>query len=79
MPALGWFGVACLTSAVRAAVIPANDLPSRHVETQAHRGGLGLRPESTLWAFAYAMEIGADVLEMDMVFTKDEIPVIWYV
>ncbi|KAF8053745.1 glycerophosphoryl diester phosphodiesterase [Lyophyllum atratum] len=48
------------------------------VEVQAHRGGLGLRPESTLQAFAYALEIGAEVLEMDTVFTKDGVPVIWH-
>ncbi|KAG8908237.1 hypothetical protein FRB99_008302 [Tulasnella sp. 403] len=60
------------------AVIPVGDLPGRRVEVQAHRGGAGMRPEETLWAFSYAMEIGADVLEMDMVFTKDEIPVIWH-
>ncbi|KAF8422099.1 glycerophosphoryl diester phosphodiesterase [Tirmania nivea] len=50
----------------------------RKVGVQAHRGGLGLRPESTAYAFAYAIEIGANVLEMDMVFTKDGIPVIWH-
>ncbi|KAG8872876.1 hypothetical protein FRB97_007269 [Tulasnella sp. 331] len=62
-----------------ASVIPVNDLPGRRVEVQGHRGGSGLRPEETLWAFAYGMEVGADVLEMDMVFTKDEIPVLWQV
>lgn len=31
----------------------------------------GVRPESTLYAFAHALEIGVDVLEMDAVFTKD--------
>ena len=37
----------------------------------AHRGGAGLRPENTLAAFAYADEIGADVLEMDVRRTAD--------
>lgn len=66
-----------LVSSVIAAIIPVDDLPGRKVEVQAHRGGIGLRPEETLYAFAYAMEVGAQVLEMDMVFTADEIPVIW--
>lgn len=57
--------------------IPHNDLHGR-VEVQGHRGGLGLRNEESLWAFAYAMEIGVDTLEMDTVFTKDGIPVIWH-
>ncbi|KAA8913038.1 glycerophosphoryl diester phosphodiesterase [Sphaerosporella brunnea] len=38
----------------------------------------GLRPESTAFAFAYSLEIGADVLEMDTLFTKDGVPVIWH-
>ena len=37
------------------------------------RRKIGLRPESTAFAFAYALEIGSDVLEMDLVFTKDGI------
>ncbi|KAK9365631.1 PLC-like phosphodiesterase [Lipomyces kononenkoae] len=50
----------------------------RQLEVQAHRGGLGMRTESSLWAFSKAMEIGVDILEMDTVFTKDGIPVIWH-
>ncbi|KAF4312188.1 putative glycerophosphoryl diester phosphodiesterase protein [Botryosphaeria dothidea] len=49
---------------------PSNDFTGR-IEVQAHRGGMGMRSEESLWAFAYAMEIGADTLEMDSVFTKD--------
>ncbi|KAG9029497.1 hypothetical protein FRB95_005264 [Tulasnella sp. JGI-2019a] len=67
-----------LLSLVAAAVIPVNDLPKLRLEVQGHRGGVGLRPEETLWAFAYGMEVGLDVLEMDMVFTKDEVPVLWH-
>lgn len=43
----------------------------RKVELHAHRGGAGLRPENTIYAFAYALEVGSDALEMDTVFTKD--------
>ncbi|KAK9233850.1 PLC-like phosphodiesterase [Lipomyces kononenkoae] len=64
---------------VNAYVIPlAGAISRRHLEVQAHRGGLGMRTESSLWAFSNAMEIGVDVLEMDTVFTKDGIPVIWH-
>ncbi|KAF8415672.1 PLC-like phosphodiesterase [Terfezia claveryi] len=67
-------GFAALTQAA-----PSTEERARKiVGVQAHRGGLGLQPESTAYAFAYAMEIGANVLEMDMVFTKDGIPVIWH-
>lgn len=37
----------------------------------AHRGGLGLAPESTFEAFDNAVQLGADVLEFDLHLTKD--------
>lgn len=40
-------------------------------DLQAHRGGRDVRPENTLIAFAYALELGVSTLEMDMQLTKD--------
>ena len=37
----------------------------------AHQGGDGLWPGDTLYAFEKAVELGADVLEMDAHITKD--------
>ena len=37
----------------------------------AHRGGAALRPENTLAAFVHAVELGADILEMDLRATAD--------
>ncbi len=37
----------------------------------AHRGASGYRPENTLPAFAYAAELGADGVELDIQLTKD--------
>jgi glycerophosphoryl diester phosphodiesterase len=37
----------------------------------AHRGASGYRPEHTLEAYALAIDQGADVVEPDLVFTKD--------
>lgn len=37
----------------------------------AHRGGAGARPENTLAAFSHALDIGTDVLEMDVQHTAD--------
>lgn len=37
----------------------------------AHRGGAGLWPENTLYAFRQAAALGVDVLEMDVQVTKD--------
>lgn len=37
-----------------------------------HRGCRGLRPENTLPAFLHALELGVDVLEMDVVISADQ-------
>jgi glycerophosphoryl diester phosphodiesterase len=37
----------------------------------AHRGASGYLPEQTLEAYARAVELGADVIEMDLVSTRD--------
>lgn len=39
----------------------------------AHRGASGYLPEHTLEAYSLAIELGADVIEPDLVFTKDGI------
>jgi glycerophosphoryl diester phosphodiesterase len=41
-----------------------------------HRGARALRPENTIPAFEYAIHVGADALEMDVVVTKDDVLVI---
>lgn len=45
-----------------------NDNP----EVQGHRGCRGLLPENTIPAFLKAMELGCDVLELDVVLTGDD-------
>jgi glycerophosphoryl diester phosphodiesterase len=53
-------------------VLPrAEAAPSRHFDLQAHRGGLGLVTESTLEAFANALELGVSTLELDVQITED--------
>ena len=39
----------------------------------AHRGGRGLWPEETLYAFQHAADMGADVLDMDIRSTRDSV------
>jgi glycerophosphoryl diester phosphodiesterase len=41
------------------------------LDVHAHRGGAGLAPENTLAAFRQALELGVDVLEMDLHVTRD--------
>ena len=45
-------------------------------DVQGHRGTRGLGPENTLPAFAKALEIGVDTLELDVGVTKDGVMVV---
>ncbi len=52
--------------------VPANNFfPLNDFLNIAHRGGRGIAPENTLYAFSNALKVGADVLEMDVHLTKD--------
>jgi glycerophosphoryl diester phosphodiesterase len=42
----------------------------------AHRGGTDRYPELTIASFKLSLELGADYVEMDIRFTKDNVPVI---
>src|SRR5215831_11311191 len=57
------------------AVVMAADAP-RSILVHGHRGARAVRPENTLPAFEYAIAEGADVLELDMAVTKDNIVVV---
>jgi glycerophosphoryl diester phosphodiesterase len=46
------------------------------IEIHGHRGARGLLPENTLPAFAKALEIGVDALEMDALITRDGVVVV---
>src|SRR5262245_6446495 len=46
------------------------------VLVQGHRGARAHRPENTLPAFAYALEIGVDVLELDLAVTRDGVLIV---
>ncbi|MPV36307.1 glycerophosphodiester phosphodiesterase family protein [Georgenia subflava] len=65
--------VAVLTAA--AAVVPAASAsaqsPADRFDLQAHRGGIALYSESTLEAFANALELGVTTLELDTQVTQD--------
>jgi len=43
-----------------------------HPEVHGHRGCRGLRPENTLSGFLYALALGVDVLELDVVISADQ-------
>lgn len=49
---------------------------NRRTQIWAHRGASSYAPENTLPAFALAMELGSDGVELDVQLTKDGIPVV---
>ena len=71
--------IACVVSVTTAALAATSgERPAKRptFDLQAHRGGLALRPESTLPAFANAMRIGVSTIEMDVQITEDREAVI---
>jgi glycerophosphoryl diester phosphodiesterase len=46
------------------------------IDVEGHRGARAVRPENTLPAFRYALEVGVDTLEMDLHATKDGVLVV---
>lgn len=50
--------------------------PALAFDLQGHRGARGLAPENTLPAFARALSIGVDTLEMDVGVTRDGVVVV---
>jgi glycerophosphoryl diester phosphodiesterase len=51
---------------------------AHHPLVMAHQGGKGLWPENTLYAFKRAVELGVDVLEMDIHSTADGVLVVMH-
>jgi glycerophosphoryl diester phosphodiesterase len=64
-------GCASENNAAEAAVSSRPTLDGKPPLVIAHRGASGYLPEHTLEAYALAIEQGADVIEPDLVFTKD--------
>ena len=69
---------AAATLALAACAMPGADsakglitLDGKQPLVVAHRGASGYLPEETMEAYARAVELGADVIEMDLLITKD--------
>ncbi len=65
-----------LSAALLAGLAPREDAPSsEHFLVIAHRGASGYLPEHTLAAYAMAYAMGADMIEPDVVLTRDNIAI----
>lgn len=60
--------VAVMTTAAAAA--------ERSILVHGHRGARSVLPENTIPAFEHAIKAGADLLELDIQVTKDNVPVV---
>lgn len=59
-----------------ALLIAASVTPAGALDLQGHRGARGLAPENTLAAFATALSLGVNTLELDIAITRDGVLVI---
>ena len=50
---------------------PPHRSPEPQFDLQAHRGGIALRPESSIASFGRALELGVSTLELDVQITED--------
>jgi glycerophosphoryl diester phosphodiesterase len=57
--------------------LPADAAP-RVFDLQGHRGARGLWPENTLPGFRAAIALGVTSIELDVVLTQDEVPVVFH-
>ncbi|HEV7827150.1 MAG TPA: glycerophosphodiester phosphodiesterase [Mycobacteriales bacterium] len=60
-----------LAAALLATTLAGAPADQRPFDVEAHRGGLGLVVESTLPAFANALQLGVSTLELDVQITRD--------
>ena len=66
-----------LAAAVQRAPLPSA-IPNRDILLIGHRGALLAAPENTLPSFDKAIELGFDMVEMDVRSTKDGVPVVFH-
>ncbi|MCL5742956.1 MAG: glycerophosphodiester phosphodiesterase [Acidobacteria bacterium] len=48
----------------------------KRVEVHGHRGARAVLPENTIPGFLHAIEAGADAIELDVLVTRDDVPVV---
>jgi len=68
-----------MLAAIRAATIeprPPKEFLSKTPVVIAHQGASGVAPSNTMESFQLAMEMGSDILELDVHLTKDNIVVV---
>ena len=49
-----------------------------YLDAQGHRGARGLFPENTIEGFRRTIDLGISTLELDIVITKDHVPIVYH-
>jgi glycerophosphoryl diester phosphodiesterase len=57
-------------------IVMTMTLTAQAIQVHGHRGARAVLPENTMPAFEYAINIGVDVLELDLAVTKDNVLVV---
>ncbi len=57
-------------------VLSVFSLPASAVQIYGHRGAAGLSPENSIPAYKTALQLGVDVIDMDVTMTKDGVVVV---
>jgi glycerophosphoryl diester phosphodiesterase len=71
-----FIAVALVTMLRHSLAQTAQKIESHEILVHGHRGARAWRPENTIPAFQFAIEHGADVLELDLAVTKDNVLVV---
>ncbi|MFK8049661.1 MAG: glycerophosphodiester phosphodiesterase family protein [Halioglobus sp.] len=66
----------CISLPICAVLFSTTTAALADIKVQGHRGARAERPENTLAAFQYALDVGVDVLELDLGVSKDDVLVI---
>ena len=65
-----------ITAMLPWAAMLAQAAEHKPIQVHGHRGARARMPENTIPAFEYAIEVGVDVLELDLAVTKDNVLVV---
>ncbi len=75
MKSIFFFAVIFFCTACSSSKMTTNKIPDSF-DVQGHRGCRGLMPENTIPAMLKAIDLGVNTLEMDVVFTRDNVAVL---
>jgi glycerophosphoryl diester phosphodiesterase len=48
------------------------------IQVHGHRGARAVQPENSIAAFEYAIGVGVDAIELDVVVSRDDVVVVWH-